>query len=457
MVDLHCSAEGIEGFTLVGAAARMGNLRVLRHLVLEWNADISPLDAKGRFPIYQAVYFKEVETTRFFLEQHRRQGHSILEIRRCPGDARAWGTPLLKMAIQDQRLDLVRALMEEAGEGSTCTGLHVKEEEFVYYLPVCSNSLDIFEYFCGQNLVPKAVMGTCLMKALRMAKKEDQEEDEWLPMIKHIAEQLEPSFFGTEQWKRLSSDMHNIPLIHAYLMERERAEKARQAEAALLADLDGEEKAEEKKKEKNKKKQEKRRAAAAAAKAREGGQQQRQQQQHKEEMEDVKMSAAATTAMAALTLAAPPAAPAEDKDKGEEGDKKEEKAVGEEEESGNQEEEEEEEDDDWLLDAAPAEFKCPIGLGLLVDPVMASDGHSYERKELEAWRDSCAVKGLPFSSPKTSAELSPIFFPNHALRALVQDYVVKERSKRKEERQQQRQKKQEDLAAAAGGKGERGK
>jgi hypothetical protein len=98
-----------------------------------------------------------------------------------------------------------------------------------------------------------------------------------------------------------------------------------------------------------------------------------------------------------------------------------------------------------------------FGLGLLVDPVMASDGHSYQRKELEAWRDNCAGKGPPFSSPKTSAELSPFFFPNHALRALVQDYVVKERSKRKEERQQQKRKKEEGLAAAAGGKGERGK
>ena len=175
MVDLHCPANGIQGLTLVGAAARMGNLRVLRHLVLENNADICPLDAEGRFPIYHAVYFNEVETTRFFLErffleQYRCQGHSILEIRRCPGDARARGTLLLKMAIENQRLNLVKTLMEGAGEGSTCTGLHVKEEAWVYYLPVCSNSLDFSEYFCAQHPVPKAVMGTCLMKALRMAK-----------------------------------------------------------------------------------------------------------------------------------------------------------------------------------------------------------------------------------------------------------------------------------------------
>jgi hypothetical protein len=38
---------------------------------------------------------------------------------------------------------------------------------------------------------------------------------------------------------------------------------------------------------------------------------------------------------------------------------------------------------DLYLDNAPASFICPITLGLLCDPVMASDTHTYDRTALE--------------------------------------------------------------------------
>ena len=34
---------------------------------------------------------------------------------------------------------------------------------------------------------------------------------------------------------------------------------------------------------------------------------------------------------------------------------------------------------------APADFFCPISLELMRDPVMAYDGHSYERAAIERW------------------------------------------------------------------------
>ena len=36
-------------------------------------------------------------------------------------------------------------------------------------------------------------------------------------------------------------------------------------------------------------------------------------------------------------------------------------------------------------DAAPAYFKCAIGLRIMRDPVVTETGHSYERKTIETW------------------------------------------------------------------------
>ncbi|EOD34617.1 hypothetical protein EMIHUDRAFT_467559 [Emiliania huxleyi CCMP1516] len=52
------------------------------------------------------------------------------------------------------------------------------------------------------------------------------------------------------------------------------------------------------------------------------------------------------------------------------------------------------------------------------DPVMAADGHSYERKQIERW---LATKS---TSPMTGEALEHSFLtPNHALRGRIREYV----------------------------------
>ncbi|KAJ1454155.1 hypothetical protein M885DRAFT_427227, partial [Pelagophyceae sp. CCMP2097] len=61
----------------------------------------------------------------------------------------------------------------------------------------------------------------------------------------------------------------------------------------------------------------------------------------------------------------------------------------------------------------PREVCCPITHEVMQDPVLAADGHSYERCAIEQWlatRDT---------SPLTNAPLdSKLLIPNHALKSL---------------------------------------
>jgi hypothetical protein len=73
---------------------------------------------------------------------------------------------------------------------------------------------------------------------------------------------------------------------------------------------------------------------------------------------------------------------------------------------------EEEEEKSLLL---PDECVCPLTLEVFVDPVCASDGFTYERRDMQEW--------LLFhsTSPLTGEELSsPLLFPNHRMRQLVE-------------------------------------
>jgi hypothetical protein len=66
----------------------------------------------------------------------------------------------------------------------------------------------------------------------------------------------------------------------------------------------------------------------------------------------------------------------------------------------------------------PDEFFCPISLDLMEDPVTAADGHSYERREIEAW-----FGGGHNTSPKTGAVLpNTNLVPNIPLRNLIREY-----------------------------------
>ena len=84
----------------------------------------------------------------------------------------------------------------------------------------------------------------------------------------------------------------------------------------------------------------------------------------------------------------------------------------------------------------PNEFLCPITLGIMADPVVAADGHSYERAAIEKWIAENSVQqyqGYGYgggssvvNSPKTGAALpNTNLIPNYALRSQIQDFVAR--------------------------------
>lgn len=66
--------------------------------------------------------------------------------------------------------------------------------------------------------------------------------------------------------------------------------------------------------------------------------------------------------------------------------------------------------------SAPDEYKCAITLEIMHDPVICSDGHTYERQAIERW----FAQGK-HTSPKTGARLqNQEMHPNHALRNAIE-------------------------------------
>lgn len=60
-------------------------------------------------------------------------------------------------------------------------------------------------------------------------------------------------------------------------------------------------------------------------------------------------------------------------------------------------------------------FLCPITRDLMTDPVICSDGHTYERQAIEEWLKASS------RSPKTNQRLlSRDLIPNHALRSTIE-------------------------------------
>ncbi|KAM0062844.1 putative transcription factor C2H2 family [Helianthus debilis subsp. tardiflorus] len=68
----------------------------------------------------------------------------------------------------------------------------------------------------------------------------------------------------------------------------------------------------------------------------------------------------------------------------------------------------------------PDEFKCPVSLEIMSDPVILSSGHTFDRFSIQRWLDAghrtCPVTKLPLSS-------NPSLIPNHALRSLISNYT----------------------------------
>ena len=71
----------------------------------------------------------------------------------------------------------------------------------------------------------------------------------------------------------------------------------------------------------------------------------------------------------------------------------------------------------------PDAYLCPITMDPMEDPVIAADGHSYEKSEINAW----FARGNN-TSPKTGAQLEDTrLFPNHNLRNAIQNFLAEVR------------------------------
>ena len=69
--------------------------------------------------------------------------------------------------------------------------------------------------------------------------------------------------------------------------------------------------------------------------------------------------------------------------------------------------------DEVLEDA----FRCPISMEIMTDPVFATDGHTYERAEMERWLQTHTT------SPLTNEVLpGKTLIPNHNLRSQIREY-----------------------------------
>ena len=65
----------------------------------------------------------------------------------------------------------------------------------------------------------------------------------------------------------------------------------------------------------------------------------------------------------------------------------------------------------------PEDFMCPITQEKMADPVIAQDGHTYERKAIEAWFSTSNL------SPMTNAPLSnKSLLPNFNLKSQISSW-----------------------------------
>ena len=68
----------------------------------------------------------------------------------------------------------------------------------------------------------------------------------------------------------------------------------------------------------------------------------------------------------------------------------------------------------------PNDFLCAITQEPMIDPVLAADGHTYERAAIETWLAQNRTRAL---SPKSGLPLANrTLVPNHALRGAIEQY-----------------------------------
>ena len=68
------------------------------------------------------------------------------------------------------------------------------------------------------------------------------------------------------------------------------------------------------------------------------------------------------------------------------------------------------------------EFRCPILLDTMSDPVIASDGFSYERSAIESYISFCVNQKHILRSPMTREVITNALTPNRVLRSLINDW-----------------------------------
>ena len=65
---------------------------------------------------------------------------------------------------------------------------------------------------------------------------------------------------------------------------------------------------------------------------------------------------------------------------------------------------------------------CPLSGAVMKNPVVASDGYSYEREVLEAYMIRCIDNHVPISSPMVPARLDrTVLYPNIALKTMADE------------------------------------
>ena len=73
----------------------------------------------------------------------------------------------------------------------------------------------------------------------------------------------------------------------------------------------------------------------------------------------------------------------------------------------------------------PDAFKCPITLQIMVEPVVTSDGHTYEKIVIKKWLESHDT------SPKTNQQIEKTLVPNYALRSAIEQLFGVEQTTQK--------------------------
>ena len=80
---------------------------------------------------------------------------------------------------------------------------------------------------------------------------------------------------------------------------------------------------------------------------------------------------------------------------------------------------------DDILPPCPDHMQGPISFQRMVDPVMASDGFTYERSKIEQW-----LRNGNRASPMTRKEMNITLTPNQSLKTLIQEWIEENTSLR---------------------------